>query len=175
VENKGVWVSEKAQEYQQYLDNQNAHRHRLEDEDMNLLREPHSMEDVDISPTKSNVISLKNRRTSFKTEESGEDYWDKQRKMTVESGKLESPSKAPKESRLHSDFEIKGHLGEGGGGSVYLAKNKIDENLYAIKKIKLDPTISKKVMKEVRFLSKLSHKHIVRYYNVFLFIVFFFH
>jgi len=59
-----------------------------------------------------------------------------------------------------------GKLGEGGGGCVYLAKNKIDENIYAIKKIKLDPTISKKVMKEVKFLSKLSHKHIVRYYQV---------
>ena len=58
-----------------------------------------------------------------------------------------------------------GKLGEGGGGGVYLAKNKIDENVYAIKKVKLDPLISKKLMKEVKFLSKLDHKHIVRYYQ----------
>ena len=97
-------MSEKAQEYQQYLDNQNAQRHRMKDEDLNLLRDPHSLDDVDepISPTKNHAaaIALKNRRTSFRTEESADDRFDKIRKMTVDSGQLESASKAPKESRL---------------------------------------------------------------------------
>mmetsp|Transcript_1566 Transcript_1566/g.1377 ORF Transcript_1566/g.1377 Transcript_1566/m.1377 type:complete len:82 (-) Transcript_1566:1367-1612(-) len=76
----------------------------------------------------------------------------------------DSPESKDQFSRFRADFELKGKLGEGGGGNVYLAKNKIDENLYAIKKVKLDPRISKKLMKEVKFLSKLNHKHIVRYY-----------
>lgn len=58
-------------------------------------------------------------------------------------------------------------LGEGGFGSVFLAKNLLDYNYNAVKKIRLnvaDP-FSRKVRKEVILLSSLNHPNIVRYYQ----------
>ena len=72
--------------------------------------------------------------------------------------------------RYLTDFEPVTCLGKGGFGVVFESKNKLDDNHYAVKRIKL-PKIEaarKKVMREVKFLAKLDHKNIVRYFNTWL-------
>lgn len=60
-------------------------------------------------------------------------------------------------------------MGRGGFGSVYLARNKLDQRLYAIKKIPLpstqNDTEEKKILREVNLLSRIHHANIVRYYS----------
>lgn len=74
------------------------------------------------------------------------------------------------EGRIGKDFEEFSKIGEGGFGSVFKAKHKIDGSLYALKVIKLDVGISQslrehKVIKEVKTMVKLNHKNVVRYYT----------
>lgn len=73
-------------------------------------------------------------------------------------------------SRYFSDFEPVQCLGKGGFGVVFESKNKIDDNHYAVKRIRLPESdkARKKVMREVKFLAKLDHKNIVRYFNTWL-------
>jgi translation initiation factor 2-alpha kinase 4 len=56
--------------------------------------------------------------------------------------------------------------GRGAFGSVVKARNKIDNRIYAVKKIRLK-TMQKdtKIFREVNALSRLSHRFIVRYYT----------
>eukprot|EP00057_Strongylocentrotus_purpuratus_P031627 XP_785160.3 PREDICTED: eukaryotic translation initiation factor 2-alpha kinase 4 [Strongylocentrotus purpuratus] len=71
-------------------------------------------------------------------------------------------------SRLHSEFEFLAFLGKGGFGNVIKVRNKLDGNLYAIKKILLNPKsreLNKKITREVKLLSRLNHENVVRYYN----------
>jgi len=73
-------------------------------------------------------------------------------------------------SRYLADFEPVRCLGRGGFGVVFESKNRIDDNHYAVKRIRL-PRVEgakKKVLREVKFLAKLDHKNIVRYYNTWL-------
>ena len=68
-------------------------------------------------------------------------------------------------SRYADEFVEDGRLGRGGFGEVFRARNRIDGQLYAIKKIKarsrgaLDPVLS-----EASVLSRLNHPNVVRYY-----------
>lgn len=68
-------------------------------------------------------------------------------------------------SRYTKDFVEDGRLGRGGFGEVFLARNKVDGQPYAIKKVKarsraaLDPVLS-----EVTVLSRLNHPNVVRYF-----------
>ena len=72
---------------------------------------------------------------------------------------------APASSRYAKEFVEDGRLGRGGFGEVFRARNRIDNQLYAIKKIKarsraaLDPVLS-----EASVLSRLNHPNVVRYY-----------
>ncbi|XP_033124847.1 eIF-2-alpha kinase GCN2-like [Anneissia japonica] len=71
-------------------------------------------------------------------------------------------------SRLSNEFQIMDLLGKGGFGSVMKVKNKLDSNLYAIKRIQLDPSkqeLTRKITREVKLLSRLHHENVVRYYN----------
>ncbi|XP_022098322.1 eukaryotic translation initiation factor 2-alpha kinase 3-like [Acanthaster planci] len=73
-------------------------------------------------------------------------------------------------SRYLTDFEHQQCLGKGGFGIVFEAKNKVDENSYAIKRICL-PNRTKardKVLREARALARLDHGGIVRYFNSWL-------
>ena len=76
----------------------------------------------------------------------------------------ESHSAAP--SRYSKEFVEEGRLGRGGFGEVFRARNKVDGQPYAIKKIKatsrsaLDPVLS-----EVTVLSRLNHPNVVRYFT----------
>nr|XP_018915176.1 PREDICTED: eukaryotic translation initiation factor 2-alpha kinase-like [Bemisia tabaci] len=86
---------------------------------------------------------------------------------------IESPPKTmslPAEhyvSRYLTDFDPIHCLGKGGFGVVFEAKNKIDDCHYAIKRIPLPNKQESRdrVMREVKALAKLDHRHIVRYFN----------
>lgn len=59
--------------------------------------------------------------------------------------------------------------GKGGFGSVVKARNKLDGRICAIKKVKLRGTENdEKIFREVNALSRLNHRHIVRYYATWL-------
>lgn len=68
-------------------------------------------------------------------------------------------------SRYAKEFVEEGRLGRGGFGEVFRARNKVDGQPYAIKKVKatsrsaLDPVLS-----EVTVLSRLNHPNVVRYF-----------
>jgi translation initiation factor 2-alpha kinase 4 len=60
------------------------------------------------------------------------------------------------------------HIGKGAFGEVVKARNKLDGRIYAIKKIKLNSKFQKKVLTEVKTLSRLYHKNVVRYYQAWI-------
>jgi hypothetical protein len=74
------------------------------------------------------------------------------------------------EGRLEKNFEGFEKIGQGGFGSVFKAKHKIDDSLYAIKVIKLKVAQSHNLMeykeiKEVKTMMRLNHKNVVRYFT----------
>lgn len=74
-------------------------------------------------------------------------------------------------SRYYCDFKEIGLLGRGGGGEVVKVRNRLDRQLYAVKKIKLDPddpTMKKKILREVKTISRMQHRHIVRYFQAWI-------
>lgn len=74
-------------------------------------------------------------------------------------------------SRYHGDFKELGLLGRGGGGEVVKVRNRLDRQLYAVKKVKLDPedpTMKKKILREVKTISRMQHRHIVRYFQAWI-------
>ncbi|ETL84385.1 PEK/GCN2 protein kinase [Phytophthora nicotianae] len=74
-------------------------------------------------------------------------------------------------SRYHGDFKELGLLGRGGGGEVVKVQNRLDRQLYAVKKVKLDPddkTMKKKILREVKTISRMQHRHIVRYFQAWI-------
>ncbi|XP_002096057.2 eukaryotic translation initiation factor 2-alpha kinase isoform X1 [Drosophila yakuba] len=70
-------------------------------------------------------------------------------------------------SRFQSDFELMQCLGRGGFGVVFEAKNKLDENRYAIKRITLPnkEASRQRVLREARTLASCEHHNIVRYFH----------
>lgn len=75
-------------------------------------------------------------------------------------------------SQHEQNFEVIEKVGNGGYGSVYKVVNKLDERVYAIKKIKIEAPDHRKeeeetlkVLKECRTLSLLDHVNILRYYG----------
>jgi serine/threonine protein kinase len=72
------------------------------------------------------------------------------------------------ESRYNSDFVELEKLGSGGFGSVFKSYNKLDQCLYAIKKIILDNLLvesNRYFLNEIKNLSKLNHVNVVRYHT----------
>ncbi|XP_050530238.1 eIF-2-alpha kinase GCN2 isoform X2 [Daktulosphaira vitifoliae] len=71
-------------------------------------------------------------------------------------------------SRLDKEFIILDWLGKGAFGDVLRVKNKLDDCLYAIKRIELNrknKNLNKKITREVKLLSRLNHENVVRYFN----------
>ena len=66
-------------------------------------------------------------------------------------------------SRLQAEYKFLAELGKGGFGSVGKYRNKLDGQVYAIKKVALIGNSSKE-QKEIELLSTLNHKNIVRYF-----------
>eukprot|EP00762_Andalucia_godoyi_P006722 ANDGO_06190.mRNA.1 eIF-2-alpha kinase GCN2 len=74
-------------------------------------------------------------------------------------------------SRYYTDFEEIEYIGKGAFGQVVKVRNKLDNRFYAIKWVRLDPSRSKenrKILREVRLLSRVQHKNVVRYYNAWI-------
>ncbi|KAI9791960.1 MAG: hypothetical protein M1816_003229 [Peltula sp. TS41687] len=72
-------------------------------------------------------------------------------------------------SRYANDFHELGRLGKGGFGEVFKARNKLDGQLYAIKKISHNsPGSLSDVLSEIMLLSRLNHPYVVRYFNTWL-------
>lgn len=69
-------------------------------------------------------------------------------------------------SRYLNDFEEIGRLGRGGYGEVVKARHKLENQAYAIKKIR-QTSISalNKVLSEIVMLSQLNHPNVVRYFT----------
>jgi len=71
-------------------------------------------------------------------------------------------------SRYRMDFEEIEELGRGGFGQVLKVRNRMDGMFYAVKIIKLeaeDDELNHKIRREVLTVSRLYHRHIVRYYQ----------
>ena len=71
-------------------------------------------------------------------------------------------------SRYVFDFQEVRALGRGGFGKVALCRNRLDGRLYAVKKVELpsdSPHAYSKILREVSALSRLTHSHIVRYFQ----------
>ena len=78
-------------------------------------------------------------------------------------------------SRYKSDFTEKRLLGRGGGGTVFKVRNRLDRRIYAVKKVALlseqgsmqqmGKLENIKLRREVTTISKITHRHIVRYYQ----------
>ncbi|EIW85919.1 hypothetical protein CONPUDRAFT_114006 [Coniophora puteana RWD-64-598 SS2] len=84
----------------------------------------------------------------------------------VASSLAAAPPRTRQASRWKEDWEELELLGRGAFGSVVKARNKIDERIYAVKKIRLRTDQSDtKIFREVNALSRLSHRFIVRYYT----------
>ncbi|KAG2338792.1 hypothetical protein BDR05DRAFT_984599 [Suillus weaverae] len=76
------------------------------------------------------------------------------------------PQRTTPASRWKEDWEELELLGRGAFGSVVKARNKIDNRIYAVKKIRLrSDKDDNKLFREVNALSRLSHRFIVRYYT----------
>jgi serine/threonine protein kinase len=67
--------------------------------------------------------------------------------------------------RLNNEFEIIEELGKGGFGKVYKCRHLLDEKIFAVKKIEIDPhDISfGKMRREVTLASDFDHPHVVKY------------
>ncbi|PKC15739.1 kinase-like protein [Rhizophagus irregularis] len=75
-------------------------------------------------------------------------------------------------SRYSNDFIELKLLGKGGFANVWQAKNKLDGIEYAIKKVRLQgdriPEEKEKIFREIKFLARLEHKNVIRYYSSWL-------
>lgn len=69
------------------------------------------------------------------------------------------------------DFQIIGKIGEGAYSSVFKARRLIDQEIYAIKKVKLMSLSEKEkanALNEVRILASFRHPNIVGYREAFI-------
>lgn len=72
-------------------------------------------------------------------------------------------------SRYLQEFVEIGQLGTGASGQVCKVRNRLDRRVYAVKKIDLtsaadNAVAGSKIRREVTTLSRLIHKHVVRYF-----------
>ncbi|VDB92332.1 unnamed protein product [Peniophora sp. CBMAI 1063] len=103
--------------------------------------------------------------------------------MAISSPPVQAPIHARSEqpesrSRYATDFRELEEIGQGGFGKVMKCEHRVDGHVYAIKKIRLSPQSvdargkedkkNLKLFREVQLLSRLSHKHIVRYHSTWL-------
>ncbi|KAH8898540.1 serine/threonine-protein kinase gcn2 [Thozetella sp. PMI_491] len=87
----------------------------------------------------------------------------RQRRTSTNTGGMTSLS------RYQQEYVEEARLGKGGFGEVVRARNMLNGQLYAIKKItqRSQETLSE-IIKEVRLLSRLNHPAVVRYYHTWL-------
>ncbi|CAG2110230.1 unnamed protein product [Medioppia subpectinata] len=71
----------------------------------------------------------------------------------------------------HAQFENLEEIGRGGFGTVYKVVHKLEDEVYAIKKLVMNANVEKKkqkILKEVKSLAKLDSNFVVKYYNSWL-------
>jgi NIMA (never in mitosis gene a)-related kinase len=64
------------------------------------------------------------------------------------------------------DFEIIKKLGEGAFGQVYQVRRKIDQSIYALKKVKMHGLKEKEkdnAINEIRILASLNNDHVIKF------------
>ena len=88
----------------------------------------------------------------------------------IHSPGFPGPAQWNTESRYQKDFEELCKIGKGAFGSVFRAKQRLDEREYAVKKVRLEKELNssdnQRIMREVESLAFLSdHPKIVRYYG----------
>jgi translation initiation factor 2-alpha kinase 4 len=119
------------------------------------------------NPTPSRSFRAKNKKSVFDELEDIEEESDE----FDSEDKQPSNSKAPvfdySKSRYTQEFEPMQLLGNGASGEVWKVKHKLDQKIYAVKKINLNyknNSLRHKIQREVTTISSLFHKNIVRYY-----------
>jgi len=94
----------------------------------------------------------------------------------MNSSSLQKLAKNVSHNRWKNEFSQEEKIGRGGFASVYKAKNCFDENLYAVKKVKLrvkglksqiDEELER-VINESKVLARFNHSNVLRYYNSWL-------
>lgn len=107
-------------------------------------------------------IHLENARKS-----SSEMKEEEEEELLVKESKCESKSETIYVSRYMTDFKQEACLGKGGFGVVFKVVNRLDDGIYAVKRIALHDSerARQKVMREVKALACLDHPGIVRYYQ----------
>ena len=69
------------------------------------------------------------------------------------------------------DFEIISEIGQGAYSTVYKVKRKIDNQIYALKKVNFK-TLKEKdkfnALNEIRILASINNKHIIKYKEAFI-------
>jgi eukaryotic translation initiation factor 2-alpha kinase 4 len=71
-------------------------------------------------------------------------------------------------SRFATDWDQLERVGRGGFGKVFKARNRMDTNIYAIKKIRQPESLLSKVIPEIMMLSRVNHPNVVRYYSAWI-------
>ncbi|KXT12899.1 hypothetical protein AC579_10461 [Pseudocercospora musae] len=71
-------------------------------------------------------------------------------------------------SRYEIEFTQLSRLGKGGFGEVVKAQHRVDQGLYAVKKITQSTQLLGKTLQEVILLKRLNHPHVVRYFNAWI-------
>ena len=70
-----------------------------------------------------------------------------------------------------NDFEIISEIGQGAYSAVYKVKRKIDNQIYALKKVNFK-TLKEKdkfnALNEIRILASINNKHIIKYKEAFI-------
>ncbi|CAH1982227.1 unnamed protein product [Acanthoscelides obtectus] len=118
-----------------------------------------------------NHVFFQNKRVVQFTPKQGNEEVEVQRNTSPEIvlNELQSLSQMSSgQSRINNEFEFLQHLGKGAYGDVIKVRNKLDGGYYAIKRIQLNPknkSLNKKIVREVKLLSRLNHENVVRYYN----------
>jgi eukaryotic translation initiation factor 2-alpha kinase 4 len=74
------------------------------------------------------------------------------------------------QGRFTKSFELMNTLGQGGFGTVFQVKHKLDQCKYAVKKVRINIPIEEDiknhyVYREIHAMPLLNHKNIVRYYS----------
>lgn len=75
------------------------------------------------------------------------------------------------QSRYKNDFLEQSIIGRGGFASAWRARNKLDDIVYAVKKIRLlgrDDEKYENIFREIKSLARLEHRNVVRYYSSWL-------
>lgn len=92
------------------------------------------------------------------------------RRKSFGSNSLDLPEHTSTHNRYEHDFEELQPIGRGAYGQVVKVRNRLDDQVYAIKKIRLpnNYNMKTKVLEEVRTLSSLYHRNVVRYYQAWI-------